>query len=277
VIENISRLPTQEPVVLEQPVIPEPAQDISFLQTFLARSQALPKTACGACLFSDISGFTPLTEALRKSLQPRQGAEVLNSIINSVFEALISQVHHYGGDVLGFAGDAFTCWFDEQESGENISESGALLNAMACCATAIQNEMKRFSAVPIPGGKTQALLVRVGIAYGVTRRLLLGAPEYGLFDLMVGSPLSRMAAAEHHAQVGEIICAPEVVAAIRARVEWSDAGDGYGRLVSLDQQLVQSLHPRLFPQVGTLSQEVLRPYFPPEIMNWLVYGTADAR
>ncbi len=281
VIESLRHVPVQEPVALERPVIPEPAQDISFLQTFLARGrrlalatgQGLPKTTCGACLFSDISGFTPLTEALRKSLQPRQGAEVLNSIINSVFEALISQVHHYGGDVLGFAGDAFTCWFEQQEGGKNIRESQALLNAMAC-ATAIQSEMKRFGAVPIPGGKTQALLVRVGIAYGETRRLLLGTPECGLFDLMVGSPLSRMAAAEHHAQVGEIICAPEVVAAIREGAEWSDAGDGYGRLVSLNQGLVQSLKPRIFPQVGTLSQEVLRPYFPPEIMNWLVYGTA---
>jgi hypothetical protein len=112
---------------VEQPAIPVPAHDISFLQTFLARGrrlalatgQTLPKTVCGACLFSDISGFTPLTEPLRKSLQPRQGAEVLNSIINSVFEALISQVHRCGGDVLGFAADAFTCWFEEQESGEN--------------------------------------------------------------------------------------------------------------------------------------------------------------
>jgi|GEM_PF-374546 len=281
--------PISEKAVPDTPPIPapelaEPERDISFLQTFLSRGrcqalatgQALPKTASGACLFADISGFTPLAEALRKSLQPRQGAEALNSIINSVFETLISQVHRFGGDVLGFAGDAFTCWFDGETSFAHMHNGGefqTLVQTLAC-AQAIQSEMKRFGAMPTPDGATQSLRVKVGVAAGDTRRLLLGAPEYGLFDLMVGAPLSRMAAAEHHAKVGEIIGAPEVVMQIGAQAEWSEAGDGYGRLISLDQRLIDNLQPAGLPRFASLSQQVLRPYFPPDILRWLVYGTA---
>jgi len=140
-IELPCQLHEQELPLPEPPLSTEPARDVSFLQSFLSRGrcqalrsgQALTKTARGACLFADISGFTPLTEALRKSLQPRQGAEVLNAIINSVFEALISQVHQQGGDVLGFAGDAFTCWFDDpQNQKKNPNVPGVLARHGLC-------------------------------------------------------------------------------------------------------------------------------------------------
>ena len=37
----------------------------------------VPETSVGAALFADISGFTPLTEALARALGPRHGAEEL--------------------------------------------------------------------------------------------------------------------------------------------------------------------------------------------------------
>ena len=43
----------------------------------LARGETLPDRTTGAALFADISGFTPLTEALAKELGPRRGAEEL--------------------------------------------------------------------------------------------------------------------------------------------------------------------------------------------------------
>ena len=45
----------------------------------LARGQTLPERAEGAALFADISGFTPLTEALALELGPKRGAEELFS------------------------------------------------------------------------------------------------------------------------------------------------------------------------------------------------------
>src|SRR5262245_4948381 len=81
----------------------------------LARGEALPDRTSGAALFADVSGFTPLTEALLNELGPRRGAEELTRQLNLVYAALIAEVDRYGGSVITFGGDAITCWFDEQD------------------------------------------------------------------------------------------------------------------------------------------------------------------
>jgi hypothetical protein len=73
------------------------------------------QTGRGARSCPPISGFTPLTEALVKELGPRRGAEELTRQLNAVYGALIAEVHHYGGSVIGFSGDAVTCWFDDDD------------------------------------------------------------------------------------------------------------------------------------------------------------------
>src|SRR5438552_34005 len=78
----------------------------------MAQGHDLPEHATGTALFADISGFTPLTEALTRSLGARRGAEELTRQLNQVYDALIAQVDHYRGSVIGFSGDAITCWFD---------------------------------------------------------------------------------------------------------------------------------------------------------------------
>ena len=77
----------------------------------LATGKTLPERTYGAVLFADISGFTPLTEALGRTLGPRRGAEVLTERLNRVYTALIDAVEHWGGSVIGFSGDAIACWF----------------------------------------------------------------------------------------------------------------------------------------------------------------------
>jgi class 3 adenylate cyclase len=79
----------------------------------LARGAALPSRTRGTALFADISGFTPLTEALVRVLGPRRGAEELTRQLNDVYDALIVEVDRFGGSVIGFAGDAIMCWFDD--------------------------------------------------------------------------------------------------------------------------------------------------------------------
>ena len=59
----------------------------------------------GAALFADISGFTPLTEELTRSLGPQRGAEELTHTINQVYDSIILELHRYGGSVISFAGD----------------------------------------------------------------------------------------------------------------------------------------------------------------------------
>lgn len=54
-----------------------------------AQGTALPEQAVGAGLFCDISGFTPLAEALVRALGPRRAAEELIQCLNKVYETLI--------------------------------------------------------------------------------------------------------------------------------------------------------------------------------------------
>ena len=88
----------------------------------LARGKTLPNRTTGAALFADIAGFTPLTAALRDSLGPRRGAEELSRHLDAVYTALIAEVERYGGSVIGFAGDAITCWFDGKDEGGGMRD-----------------------------------------------------------------------------------------------------------------------------------------------------------
>src|SRR5690349_3227007 len=83
----------------------------------LACGADLPDRTHGAALFADISGFTPLTEALARTLGAREGADALTRQLNRVYDALIDAVDMAGGSVIGFSGDAITCWFDERGMG----------------------------------------------------------------------------------------------------------------------------------------------------------------
>src|SRR5262245_7163777 len=80
----------------------------------IQRGAALPDRSSGAALFADISGFTSFTEALGRELGARRGAEELTRQLNRVYDALIAAVDRYGGSVINFAGDAITCWFNDQ-------------------------------------------------------------------------------------------------------------------------------------------------------------------
>ena len=96
----------------------------------LAAGLELPDRVHGAALFADISGFTPLTEALAAELGPQRGAEELTANLDRVFHAVIAELDRFGGDVIYFSGDAITCWLD----GDDGSRATA-------CALAMQETM----------------------------------------------------------------------------------------------------------------------------------------
>ncbi|MBK8432198.1 MAG: hypothetical protein IPL28_13285 [Chloroflexi bacterium] len=81
----------------------------------LAQGENLPSRSHGSVLFADISGFTPFTEALRHAYGSRRGAEELTKHLDAVYTTLIAAVERYGGSVIGFSGDAITCWLDEKD------------------------------------------------------------------------------------------------------------------------------------------------------------------
>ncbi len=166
----------------------------------LATGIALPTESHGATLFVDISGFTPLTGALLQRYGPRRGAEELTRQLNHVYTALITEVERYRGSVLGFSGDAITCWFDAQR----ISIDDATSRAIGA-ALAIQRTMAQFRVIRLGGGVTISLAVKTAIAAGAVRRFTVGDPAMQLIDVLAGSTLDRMAAAEGMAAQNELI------------------------------------------------------------------------
>lgn len=159
----------------------------------LAAGRELPEWSQGAALFADISGFTPLTEMLARQLGARRGAEELTRQLNRVYDALIAALHHYGGSVIGFSGDAITCWLDGDDGRRGTT-----------AAVAMQTAMQDFSRIQF-GEETVSLGLKTAVVRGPVRRFIIGDPSYLLLDVMAGQTLHRLAEAEHQAEKGDVI------------------------------------------------------------------------
>lgn len=183
----------------------------------LAANTGLPHRTHGSALFADISGFTKLTETLARTLGARRGAEELTGQLNLVYDALVTEVHRYGGSVIGFGGDAITCWFDEAQVNAPFRAVGAAL--------AMQHAMQAFSAVPMPDGSTVSLAMKVAIASGPARRFLIGDPNIQFMDALAGHTVARMAEGEHHAEKGEVLVDENTARAVGSPItilEWRE-------------------------------------------------------
>ena len=190
----------------------------------LYHNRTLPAEALGTVLFVDISGFTPLTESLARNLGRSSGAEVLTRTLNAVYQALIDQANHQGGSVIGFAGDAITCWFD---AADDAAQAAALRAATS--ALAMQREMERFAGYRVAPGIVADLAIKAALASGPVHRLLAGDPAIQVIEVLAGAPLERMAAAEHVADRGELVADSETVRLLDSRAAvgvWRRGEDG---------------------------------------------------
>ncbi len=170
----------------------------------LVQGVELPGWADGTVLFADISGFTPLTEALTQTLGPRRGVEELTQQLNRVYDALVTEVDQYGGSVIGFSGDAMTCWFADTMPDQAGPVAPAAYRATAC-ALALQQRMQPFAAIPLPTTGTVRLALKVTVASGPVLRMLVGDPRIQRLEVLAGATVMRMADAERLAAQGEVL------------------------------------------------------------------------
>ncbi len=191
---------------------------MNVLETFLPpdrlqaleRQQILADRANGAVLFADVSGFTPLTEAMTRALGQRRGAEELTRQLNRVYDALIAEIERFGGSVVTFSGDAALCWFEGAEA--------AAQKAVAC-GWALHETMRQFAAVRLADGTTNPLAIKVTVACGMVRRFIVGDPTIRRIDVIAGSTVTRTSTAEHLAGRGEVLVDEPTAAALGARIE----------------------------------------------------------
>lgn len=229
----------------------------------LASNTTLPDTTSGAALFADISGFTPMTEALVRHLGPRRGAEELTLLLNRVYDALIADVHRYRGSVISFAGDAITCWLD-QDNG---------LRATAC-GLAMQHTMQQFASFTIASDETMSLAMKAAVAVGPVRRFLVGDPNIQYVEVLAGNTLDQMASAEKHADKGDVVVTPATARALGdmlSIVEWRGEPPDNGYAVVNGLTVPVAIDP--WPQLQhALSIEQIRPWILPPVYDRLLHG-----
>ncbi len=232
----------------------------------MARGLELRESTHGTALFADISGFTPLTESLLAALGPQRGAEELSRHLNAVFDTLIAEVDQYGGTVLAFSGDAITCWFEGQAG-----------RRAATCAVAMQAGMRPFGTLTLSSGAQTELAMKIALATGPARRVVVGDPAIQYLDVLAGATLERMAEAEHQAQPGEILLDNATLAQLGQTAALATAETA----ASAPFAVLSGMKPRArthpWPEIGDneLSDDMLRPWLLPPIYTRLRDGQAQ--
>lgn len=178
----------------------------------LEKNIPLPDRARGCALFADISGYTRFTESLLREFGPQRGAEEVSRQLNHIYDELVRLVHHHGGSVIAYAGDAITCWFD------------ADFGMRSCaCALAMQKTMTQFDSIATPGGLSLSLGIKVSVSAGSVRRFLVGDPSTQNIEVLAGGLLDNLAEGEHCAARGETLVNATAVSALGDAldiVEW---------------------------------------------------------
>lgn len=178
----------------------------------LATKNPVPPSDCqherfeAAVLFADVSGFTPLTEALAQ--KGSEGPEELTRLLNRYFSWMIAFIEAEGGEVVKFGGDALTVVF--RAEGEPIAN--ATRRALQAAKT-MQSAMEEFGIMESSVG-----LISLRMKFGIGAGQVIAAHIGGISDrweyLIGGDALVQAALSERQAQQGEIILSTQAQAVI---------------------------------------------------------------
>ncbi len=176
------------------------------------------------CLFNDISGFSTVTHALMQ--HGNEAAEAMADTMLAIFDPLVQLVHAHGGFITTFAGDAFTALFPI------IEEDATYARAMAA-AVGIQEYMMAHPVYDTPYGSfsfgIKVGLGDGGVIWGILRPNNDAGPleqaEVKAAYFFSGPAIEAAAAAEHHAQSGNLILTPAVYAHVRSFIKAIPVGD----------------------------------------------------
>ncbi len=234
----------------------------------LVHGDQLADRTIGAALFADISGFTPLTEALVRELGPQRGAEELTRYLNLVYDAVIDELHRFGGSVIAFAGDAITCWLPDDDG-----------RRATACALAMQAAMAPFAAIVTPAGSTISLGMKAAVAAGAARRFLIGDPTLRVIDALAGRTLVQLANAEHMAKRGETVIDGATLDQLREWIETSEIRHSpsdeqrIGVVTGVRTPVVDAPWPGL--AADALAEDQVRVWLLPQVYERLRHGLGN--
>ena len=183
-----------------------PATLVEYILRVGLPAPGKPYPLNAATLFSDISGFTGMSEELASD-GPR-GAEELNRVLLVTFTAMIDVIHELGGAVNHFYGDAMSVYFPD-------SDGTAAQRALVCAQRMQQLMLTSFSHVVTnrPAGKEPffELTIKIGVGYGRCQEFILGDPQQSLEFVLTGAAVDEAAVAERQANSGDIIASEAVL------------------------------------------------------------------
>jgi len=176
-----------------------------------------------------------------------------------VYTSLVDRVHHFGGSIVCFIGDALVAHFDGDEG----------LRAVAC-GLQMQRAMGEFQAVPLPQGGRVSLAMKAAVEAGNLRRLLVGDPGICRIEVVAGETIDRLTDAEHLTERGEVLVGPRVARRI-GRDLVIDQWRGRAGVVTAVRENVR---PAPWPELSAeaVSSDALRPYVLPEIHERIASG-----
>jgi class 3 adenylate cyclase len=255
------------------------------LGTYLPRSLVLSQTTPGVpkgewiegtVLFADVTGFTPLTEHLRKLGE--EGAERLNRMINDLFTALLGPLARSHGELLIFAGDAVQAYFPAMDDAQD-----------AVWAVRAGLRMARAIA-PFDTGPTP-LSMSVGLARGHFFAAQIGTTQRMEY-LVTGGPIQEAMEAEEKAAPRQVSLTPGLETLLADQFRLTPIADGHHAVVDdlgdelgdfelsgvsarrrYRRRLVLDHDPAVLVEsiAATLSDiEALAPFFPPNVLRRIV-------
>ncbi|HTP06709.1 MAG TPA: tetratricopeptide repeat protein [Anaerolineae bacterium] len=220
----------------------------------------------GTLMFSDVSGFTALSERL--SVLGREGAEQITDIINRYFGQMMSIVFAHGGDVFKFGGDALLVYFPDGP------QPGSLAALQA--SWHMQQAMADFAEVKTSLG-VFPLRMKIALNAGSIFAARVGTATTRQF-IVTGKEVNATARAESLAVADQVLCTPNVYHQVAAYVPLDRFVPG-----PEDHYLLTSLVPRLpdpflsgpFPMVSALPDlltalDRLAPYLSPGLLPKMI-------
>ncbi len=248
----------------------------------------------GVFIFGDVSGFTPLSEALKDA---EDGAERIAEIVDHLFTELVRVLFDHGGVLLKFGGDALLGVFPAQDDDE--MRAGALKACQTALAMLEVMKQDQFAAIEAAGQK-RALQIKCGISAGPYFAAHIGVPpnprhndSNGLMAYVTtGTTVNLAEEAEGHANPGEAAMTQSTYALLGDLITVApvtkEPDEAYVRLVAAPPADLSALGHTVWqePPEGDLQQQIaylvqrldqLTPYLADELVARIKDNPGDPR
>ncbi len=242
----------------------------------MAHGRELPGRSEGAVLLADVSGFTAAAASRAQDLGAGRGAEELLRDLNRFYDGVVSEIHRFGGAVVGYAGDGLTCWFDD----ERCTSGGAA--AAVAAGLGLQRVLHESAAAPTFTG----VALKVAVALGEVRRFAVGGMDtsfggqlHPFLDIMKGRVVADAQSLERVARPGDVLATSKVAerlgVRLRSRPAFNDVESGRNA-VSVEGLDDAESDVKPWPEIprGGLTPVMLRPWVLPAVFDQARRGHA---